>query len=70
MLSQFMPQEQRLLASEKIKISHFAEKKNKSLIKTLKSKGLSIKPRGIPFKIFVRSLNLEPILIIWVQFVR
>ena len=52
MLSKFIPREQRLLSSTKNQISHFAEKKNKPLIKILKSKRLSIEPCGIPFTIF------------------
>ena len=51
MLSKFIPEEQRLLSSAKLQISHFAEKKNKSLIKILKSKGPSIEPCEITFKI-------------------
>ena len=70
MLSQFMPQEQRLLASEKIKISHFAEKKKKSLIKALKTEEPSTEPCGIPFKIFVQSLNVRPILVLYVHIVK
>ena len=53
MLSKFILQEQRLLSSAKKQISHFAEKKNKSLIKILKSKRLSIEHCGIPFTTFV-----------------
>ena len=70
MLSKLIPQEQRLLPSAKLQISHFAEKKNKSLIKILKSKGPSIEPCGITFNVFVQSPNIEPILILCVRFVR
>ena len=70
MLSKFIPHEQRLLSSAKLQISDFAEKKNKSLIKILKSKGLSIELCGIPFKIFVQPLNVETIWILCVRFVR
>ena len=70
MLSKFIPHEQRLLSSAKLQISDFAEKKNKSLIKILKSKGLSIELFGIPFKIFVQPLNVETIWILCVRFVR
>ena len=70
MLSKFIPHEQRLLSSAKLQISDFAEKKNKSLIKILKSKGLSIELCGIPFKIFVQPLNVETIWILCVRIVR
>ena len=61
MLSKFIPQEYRLLLSAKLQISHFTEKRNKLLIKILKSKGSSIELSEIPFKIFFQSLNVEPI---------
>ena len=48
----------------------FAEKYNKSLIEILKSKRPSIEPCGIPFTIFVQSLNSEPILMLSVRFAR
>ena len=70
MLFKFIPQEERLLLPAKLQISHFAEKKNKSLIKILKSKSPSIEPCEIPFKIFVQSLNVEPVLILCVCFTR
>ena len=54
MLPKLISQEQRVL-------SHFAERKNKSLIKILKGKGPSIESCGIPFSIFVQSLSAEPI---------
>ena len=41
-------------------------KKSKSLINILTSKSLNIEPCGIPSTIFVRSLNVEPILILCV----
>ena len=69
-LCKFILQEQWLLSSAKQQISHFAEKKNKSLIKILKSKRLSVKLCKIPFTIFVQSLNIEPILVLYVRFVR
>ena len=52
MLSKFIPQDKRLLSSAKQQISHFAQKKNKSLIKILRSKRLSIESCGIPFTTF------------------
>ena len=70
MFSKFIPQEQRLLSSAKFHISHFAKKNNKLLMKILKNYGSSTEPCEIPFEILVQSLNVEPILIICVWFVR
>ena len=38
MLSKFKVQEERILSSAKLQISHFAGKKNKSMIKILKTR--------------------------------
>ena len=48
----------------------FCWEKEKIIDKNIKSKGPSIEPSRTPFTIFVQSLNVDPILILRVRFVR